>query len=374
MTTPPPAQAGMPLKDVDTPALVIDLDVFESNLDRMARGIAAAGIRVRPHAKTHKCAPIVQRQMERGAVGACCQKASEAEALVHAGIGDVLVSNQVVGRRKIERLAAMACDAKIGVCVDNAANASEIGAAATAVGAAIDVLIEIDVGMKRCGVQPGSEVVDLARHVRATDGLRFAGLQAYHGLAQHIRSHAERKAATESAIHLAQSTVEALADAGIACEIVAGAGTGTWEFEAASGVYNELQPGSYVFMDADYAQNENESGAPDTTFAQSLFIYTTVMSTPGSDRVVLDAGLKALSAECGPPGVADLGSATVAGVSDEHTTLDLSGSNVRPALGDKIRLVPSHCDPTANLHDWYVCARNGRVEAVWPIVARGCVW
>ncbi len=374
MTTPPPAQVGMPLADVDTPALLIDLDAFERNLDCMARGIAAAGVRLRPHAKTHKCAPIVHRQMALGAVGACCQKVSEAEALVQAGVPDVLVSNQVIGSRKIARLVSMAREAKVGVCVDDADNTAAIGAAAAAAGVRIDVLVEIDVGMARCGVAPGAEALALARRVAATEGLRFAGLQAYHGLAQHIRSHAERRAAIDSANALARSTVELLGREEIPCDTVAGAGTGTWEFEAAGGVYNELQAGSYVFMDADYARNLDAAGAPVTDFEQALFIYSTVVSSPIPERAVTDAGLKAFSAESGVPGIADIDSATVAGVSDEHTTVDLSGSNVRLAVGDGVRLIPSHCDPTANLHDWYVCVRDGRVEALWPIVARGCIW
>lgn len=374
MTTPPPAQAGMPLADVDTPALLIEMDAFERNLDTMARGIAAAGVRLRPHAKTHKCAPIVRRQMALGAVGACCQKVSEAEALVQAGVPDVLVSNQVVGSRKIARLTSMASEAKVGVCVDDAHNVAEIGAAAAGAGVSIDVLVEIDVGMSRCGVVPGDEALTLARQVAATAGLRFAGLQAYHGLAQHIRGHAERRAATNAAIDLTRSTVDLLGRQGIPCEIVAGAGTGTWEFEAASGVYNELQAGSYVFMDADYAQNLDATGCPVATFAQALFIYSTVVSSPVPERAVVDAGLKALSAESGAPEVADIESARVAGVSDEHTTIDLSNSNARLAVGDGVKLIPSHCDPTANLHDWYVCVRNDRVEALWPVVARGCIW
>ncbi len=374
MTTPPPAQAGMPLADVDTPALLIEMDAFERNLDTMARGIAAAGVRLRPHAKTHKCAPIVRRQMTLGAVGACCQKVSEAEALVQAGVPDVLVSNQVVGGRKIARLTSMASEAKVGVCVDDAHNVAEIGAAADGAGVSIDVLVEIDVGMSRCGVAPGDEALTLARQVAATAGLRFTGLQAYHGLAQHIRSHAERRAATDAAIDLTRSTVDLLGRQGIPCEIVAGAGTGTWEFEAASGVYNELQAGSYVFMDADYAQNLDATGAPVATFEQALFIYSTVVSSPVPERAVVDAGLKALSAESGAPEVADIESARVAGVSDEHTTIDLSNSNARLAVGNGVKLIPSHCDPTANLHDWYVCVRNDRVESLWPVVARGCIW
>lgn len=376
----PPAEIGMRLAEVDTPALLIDLDAFERNLRAMAGNVSAAGVRIRPHAKTHKCAIIARRQTALGAVGVCCQKVSEARALVQAGVTDVLVSNQVVGRRKIAGLVGLAREAKVGVCVDDAGNAVEIGEAAAAAGVGIDVLVEIDVGAGRCGVAPGDEALALARRVASIDGLRFAGLQAYHGSAQHIRDYAERRRAIETAAAMARGVVESLAREGIRCETVAGAGTGTWQFEAASGVYNELQAGSYVFMDVDYAKNLDESGLPFTAFEHALFVYATVMSRPARERAVLDAGLKAFATDCGMPRLADVESAAVLDASDEHAVLDLTASvdpttsNADFAVGDKVRLIPGHCDPTVNLHDWYVCVRGDRVEALWPIVARGCVW
>ena len=370
----PPAEIGMALADVDTPALLVDLDAFERNLDAMAGNISAAGVRLRPHAKTHKCAEIARRQMALGAVGVCCQKVSEAQALARAGVPDVLVSNQVVGRRKIERLAALAREAKVGVCVDDAGNAAEIGAGAVAAGVTIDVLVEIDVGAGRCGVSPRDEALALARRVTSTDGLRFAGLQAYQGSAQHLRSYAGRGQAIEVAASMARATVDLLAQAGIECETVAGAGTGTWQFEAASGVYNELQAGSYIFMDVDYARNFDETGGAFNAFEHALFVYATVMSRPTRHRAVLDAGLKAFATDSGMPRLADIESAAVSGASDEHAVVDLSASNADVTVGDKVRLIPGHCDPTANLYDWYVCTRGDRVEALWPIEARGCVW
>ncbi|MCY4350458.1 MAG: DSD1 family PLP-dependent enzyme [Thiotrichales bacterium] len=370
----PPAEIGLPLTDVDTPALVIDLDAFERNLAEMAKRVSAAGVRIRPHAKTHKCAVIARQQMALGAVGVCCQKVSEAEALVRAGVPDVLVSNQVVGRRKIDRLVALAREARMGVCVDDAGNAVALGEAASAAGITLDVLVEIDVGAGRCGVAPGDEALALARGVASIDGLRFAGLQAYHGRAQHIRDYAERERAIESAASMTRATVAALAQTGIECETVAGAGTGTWQFEAASGIYNELQAGSYVFMDVDYAKNLDAAGGPFADFEHSLFVYSTVMSRPARERAVLDAGLKAFATDCGMPRMADLESVVVLNASDEHAVVDLTASNANLGVGDKVRLIPGHCDPTVNLHDWYVCVRDNRVEALWPIVARGCVW
>lgn len=374
MTHPPPATLGIPLEEVETPALLVDLDAFERNLGTMAEAAGGAGVALRPHAKTHKCAEIARRQMALGAVGICCQKTSEAAALVDAGIDDVLVSNEVVGAGKVERLAGLARRARIGVCVDAPENAAEAAAAARRAGSVLDVLVEIDVGAGRCGVPPGSAAVELARIVDGADGTRFAGLQAYQGRAQHIREHIGRSEAIAEAVSGVREVLRGLKEAGLACKTVAGAGTGTWRLEAASGVYTELQPGSYVFMDADYAENRGEGGGPWTEFGQALFVYATVMSRPGDRRAVLDAGLKALSVDSGPPQVPDLEGARVTGVSDEHAVVEFAGPAKAPPLGAKVRLVPGHCDPTVNLHDWYVGVRDGRVEALWAIEARGCVW
>jgi D-serine deaminase-like pyridoxal phosphate-dependent protein len=219
----------MGLDVIDTPALVVDLDAFERNLGRMAAAAKAAGVRLRPHAKTHKSPVIARRQIALGAVGVCCQKVSEAEILVDGGVDDVLVSNQVAGARKLERLAALARRARVGVCVDDAGNARDVSAAAVRFGAEIDVLVEIDVGAGRCGVAPGEDAVALAAEVAALPGLRFAGLQAYHGSAQHLRGADERRAAIGRAGEMTRRTVAMLAEAGLACATVGGAGTGTYQ-------------------------------------------------------------------------------------------------------------------------------------------------
>ncbi len=374
MSTRPPAEIGMSLEQIDTPALVVDLDAFERNLHLMASNVETCGVRLRPHAKTHKCAVIALRQMALGAVGICCQKVSEAEALVHAGVPDVLVSNEVVGQRKLERLAALAKQAQVAVCVDNPANVDQVNAAAARFDAVIDVLVEINVGANRCGVAPGGAALALAKRIDAAPHLRFVGLQAYHGRAQHMREFQQRRAAIDHACAVTRETVEILRRDGLDCEVVAGAGTGTWALEAESGVYNELQAGSYVFMDADYARNRNADGGRFDEFEHSLFVFATVMSMPEPTRAVVDAGLKSMAFDSGMPEVVGSESVSYTGPSDEHGNLDLSQSNTRWTLGDKIRLVPGHCDPTVNLYDWYVCMRGDRVEALWPIVARGAVW
>lgn len=373
MTVRPPADVGMPLDEVDTPALVIELDPFEANLARMAEAAGAAGVRLRPHAKTHKCAVIALRQIALGAVGVCCQKVSEAEALVQGGVRDVLVTNEIVGARKIAHLAALAREAKLTVCVDSAENVAALDGASARAGVTLDVLVEVDVGAHRCGVPPGTPAVELAERVAAAKALRFAGLQAYQGSAQHIRDHGERRAAIDGAVACARETVTMLGERGIPCPSITGAGTGTFRFEAASGLYTELQAGSYIFMDADYAQNHGEGDGPFDEFEHSLFVLTTVMSTPEPGRAVVDAGLKASSVDSGLPTVHGEPRIEFVGASDEHGKLIFDPGKVTVSLGDRLKLVPGHCDPTVNLYDWYVCVRDGYVQALWPIVARGAL-
>ncbi len=296
-----PARVGDAVDDIDTPALVVDLDAFERNLDLMANAAHSAGVALRPHAKAHKCPDIADLQIERGAVGICCQKVGEAEAFVTAGVRDVLVTNEIVGAAKLARLAALAKDATIGVLVDDAANVRHLGAAVRAAGSTLDVLVEIDVGMKRCGVAPGAPAVALAESVARTPGLRFRGLHAYHGSAQHLRAPAERRETIASVARLARETKAAIEAAGIACPVVTGAGTGTWQLERDSGVFTELQPGSYAFMDADYHRN---ALAPDEHhFEQSLYVLATVMSAPVRERAIVDAGFKAFAFDSGLPQV-----------------------------------------------------------------------
>ena len=370
MTLQPAATIGMPLAEVDTPCLLLEMDAFERNVQRLSDSLAGSRVQVRPHAKSHKCPQIAMRQMAAGAVGVCCQKVSEAEALVAGGVRDVLIANEVAGRVKLQRLAALARQAKIAVCADDASNVRDIDAAARDFGVVIDVLVEINVGANRCGVEPGEPALVIAQTIVACKNLRFAGLQAYQGSAQHIRGVEERRAAITAAADKARATKALLHNHGIACEKITGAGTGTYMFEAASAVYDELQPGSYIFMDADYARNDwTESGIP--RFEHSLFVWTAVMSRPSTDRVVVDAGLKASSIDSGMPRVADVAGAEYVKASDEHGVVQLTGTTL--ALGEKLKLIPGHCDPTVNLYDYYVCVRAGRVEALWPIAARGAL-
>jgi D-serine deaminase-like pyridoxal phosphate-dependent protein len=366
-----PATVGAPVDEIDTPALIVDLDAFDYNIARMAAFTRANGVRLRAHAKTHKCPAVALKQIAAGAVGQCCQKVGEAEALVRGGVRDVLVSNQVVGVGKLRRLAALAIDAKIGLCFDAAEQVDAASRAAVEAGVTLDGMVEIDVGMQRCGVAPGAPAAELARRIADAPGLVFRGLQAYHGTAQHLAGADKREAAIRAAADAVRASVDALNRAGLACEIISGAGTGTYMLEGTSGLWNELQAGSYAFMDTEYARIGGSNGPRYTEFRHSLFVLATVMSTATPGRAIVDAGLKSYSGEKGLPWVDGLEDVTCTGMSDEHGKLEL-GARAKPLrLGDKVRLIPGHCDPTINLHDWYVAVRGGRVEALWPITARG---
>ncbi|MBS0319600.1 MAG: DSD1 family PLP-dependent enzyme [Proteobacteria bacterium] len=361
------ATPGYALADVDTPALIVDLDALDANIARMAAFARAAGLRLRPHAKSHKCPAIAQRQVAAGAVGICCQKTDEAAAFVAAGIRDVLVTNEVVAPQKLARLALLARDARIGVLCDNATVVDAIAHAARDAGVVLDVYVEVDVGAHRCGVAPGAPAAALAQRIAATAGLRFAGLHCYQGSAQHLPTPDERRRAIAAAAVDVSATRDACTARGLDAGIVTGAGTGTFELEAASGLWQELQPGSYVFMDAHYARNTRAGDG--LAFVQSLYVIAQVMSVPTAERAVCDAGLKALAFDSGLPLVSARPGVTYAKASDEHGVLDVTpGAGI--ALGDKLRLVPGHCDPTVNLYDRLVAVRGERVEDVWPI-ARG---
>jgi len=257
------------------------------------------------------------------------------------------------------------------VLADNADVVREIGAAATAAGVSITVLVEVDVGARRCGVAPGAPAAALAVVIARTPGLIFGGIHGYHGGAQHLREPEARRAAIAGAVALVRESKSAIEAAGLTCATVTGAGTGTWQHERDSGVYTELQPGSYVFMDVDYQKN---ALAPDEHhFEQSLFVLATVMSAPTGDRAVVDAGLKALSVDSGLPQVYGARGLTYVKATDEHGVIAV-GADAQPvSIGDRVWLVPGHCDPTVNLYDWIVGVRGGRVECVWPIAARGAL-
>ncbi len=370
-----PAKAGMSVDDIQTPCLVVDLDALEENLDRMQKQADEMGVRLRVHGKMHKSADIAKMQIARGACGICCQKVSEAEAFAREGIRDILVSNQVRDPAKIDRLARLPkLGARTIVCVDDLANVADLAAAAQRHGTEIEVLVEIDCGAGRCGVTETADVVAIAKAIDAAEGLKFAGLQAYQGAMQHLEDYNERKEKIDIAVAMVRDAVEALQAEGLTCDIIGGGGTGSYYFEGNSGVYNELQCGSYAFMDADYGRVRDENGRriDESQFRNALFILTSVMSHAKADKAVVDAGLKAQSVDSGLPTVHGIEGVEYIKCSDEHGVI--SDPEGKLAINQKVRLVPGHCDPTCNVHDWYVLIRGDKVEDVIPVTARGLAY
>ncbi len=364
------ASVGDTFDEIDTPALVLDLNAFERNMKRLQDALVGTGVRLRPHAKSHKCPDIALRQIKQGAVGICCQKVSEAAVFVAAGVQDVLITNQVVGAKKVAHALDLAERARIGVLVDHEAQVLAFDQASAARKVKIDVYIEVDVGMGRCGVASIDQTVALARQIDQAPYLNFMGLQCYHGSAQHYRLPEERQKAIAATCVKATATKDAIEKCGIKVERITGAGTGSVMLERNSKVFNEVQAGSYIFMDRDYAANQRDG--QDLPFEHALFIKTAVLSHPTKERAVVDAGLKASSVDSGMPEVWQRTDAKYLKASDEHGALELTVDSTLK-LGDAVMLIPGHCDPTVNLYDEVVCIRGNKVEAIWPISARGAL-
>ncbi len=368
-----PALPGMDEADIQTPCLVLDLDALERNIKKMGDYARDHGMRHRVHGKMHKSVDVAKLQESLGgSVGVCCQKVSEAEVFARGGIKDVLVSNQVRDPAKIDRLARMPkLGARTICCVDDVANVADLSEAAQRHGTQIECLVEIDCGAGRCGVTTTPAVVEIAKAIEAAPGLKFAGLQAYQGAMQHMDSYEDRKAKIAVAVAMVKDAVDTLKAEGIECDIVGGGGTGSYYFESTSGVYNELQCGSYAFMDADYGRILDKDGnrIDQGEWENALFILTSVMSHAKPGKAIVDAGLKAQSVDSGLPVIFGRDDVKYVKCSDEHGVVDDPEGVLK--VNDKLKLVPGHCDPTCNVHDWYVGVRNGKVEVVWPISARG---
>ena len=355
-----------------TPALVIDLDRFEANIARMARHARSNNVALRPHAKTHKCAEIARRQMAGGAPGICVAKLGEAEALADAGIDSILITSPVVTERGIERLIAL--NARIGevmaVC-DSPAIAGRLAAAAAG-GKRLALLVDIDPGMGRTGLPPGDAAAALVHAVARNPTFVFKGLQCYAGNLQHLESANERRAKSLSALAELDRFCRRLRSEGITPEIVTGAGTGTFDIDPDAHILTELQVGSYIFMDRQYNEVWERSGSA-PPFETSLFLQTTVISANREGLATTDAGFKAFATDAGPPAIA---SGAPPGASyfffgDEQGGIEFSSADGRLSSGDVITCAVPHCDPTVNLHDYYHVIRGDRLEAIWPIEARG---
>ena len=368
-----PAAVGMDEKDIQTPCLVLDLDALERNIKKMGDFAKSHNMRHRSHGKMHKSVDVQKLQEELGgSIGVCCQKVSEAEVFARGGIKDVLVSNQVRDPAKIDRLARIP---KLGsrtiCCVDDVDNVADLSAAAQKHGTTIECLVEIDCGAGRCGVTTTPAVVEIAKAIDAAPGLKFSGIQAYQGAMQHLDSYEERKGKTDIAIAMVKDAVDTLKAEGLECDIVGGGGTGSYYFEGSSGVYNELQCGSYAFMDADYGRILDKDGnrIDQGEWENALFILTSVMSHAKADKAIVDAGLKSQSVDSGLPFIYGRDDVKYVKCSDEHGVVADPDGVLK--INEKLKLVPGHCDPTCNLHDWYVGIRDGRVECLWPVSARG---
>ncbi|BAN27344.1 Low-specificity D-threonine aldolase (plasmid) [Caballeronia insecticola] len=368
---------GDPLTSVGTPSLLIDLDAFDANLTAMAAFAARHGVALRPHAKAHKSSEIAKRQIAAGAAGVCCQKLSEAYPFAAAGIASIHVSNEFVGADKIAMAVELASHTRLSVCVDALTQVRALGEAAARASVTLDVLPEIDAGQHRCGVTSVDALFALVDEIAAHDALKFTGIQAYHGGIQHVADWDARKTAAAHAAEITAHYVQALDTRGVRCAIVTGGGTGTVEFDAASGVYNELQPGSYLFMDGDYGGLGWDG---ELRWRHSLFVLSTVMSATRPGMAVCDVGLKGLAVDSGLPRSAiwiDAGTEaelSYVAANDEHGMLRAQSKpqeDVAALVGKRLLLPPGHCDPTVNLYDEYVCYRGERVADIWPIDARG---
>jgi D-serine deaminase-like pyridoxal phosphate-dependent protein len=363
---------AMKIEELDTPVLLVDAGALERNIAAMRDIAADAGVAYRPHAKTHKSPVIAQMQLNAGAVGLCCAKLGEAEIMAAAGIPDILITSQVVGRNKLLRLVEAARDTRITVVADHEDNISDLSAAAQTAGKPMDILIEVDVGQGRCGVPPGPEAARLAALIAETRWLRFRGLQGYQGLIQMTGGFDDRQAETRLALDKLLDTADQVRRAGIEVEILTGGGSGSSIIDTGLGGLNELQPGSYVFMDSRYRAVEWPGGAA-TPFENALTVLGTVISRPAPDRAIVDVGYKAASSDGGPIVPIGFDGAEFSFAGDEHGQLAFPGGACPLALGDKVSFLPSHCDTTVNLYDRYIVTRDGVVEDIWEIAARGRV-
>ena len=357
---------------LNTPVLVVDLDVLEANIAAMARKAAAGGARLRPHAKTHKSVDIARRQVAAGAFGLCCAKLGEAEALAAGDIPNLHITSPVVSAPAIARLAALNDRSPgLSVVADHPDNVAALAQAAS-VERPLTVFVDVDPGIRRTGVANDSDAVALARQIAAAPSLRFGGVQKYCGREQHIEDFAERRAAIVAQTEALSGTIAALTAAGLAPPVVTGGGTGTHEIDLELGVFNELQVGSYVFMDDQYLACRL-AAEPGETYGRSLMVEARVVSANHGPLVTVDAGFKAFSTDADPPQVlAGAGEgARFAFMGDEHGAVIAPGVGERLRPGDMVTLAVPHCDPTVNLYESYHVVRGDTLVDIWPVSARG---
>jgi D-serine deaminase-like pyridoxal phosphate-dependent protein len=366
------------LDALPTPALIIDLDVFDANLDLMGKRLAAEGLGLRAHGKMHKCPIIARRQLDAGAVGICTATVSEAEVMVASGIDDVLITSPVVTDDKIARVMTLAGrSASLKLVVDHAAGAERVNAAAAATGVSLTVLVDLDPGMGRTGIETGEAALTLVELLESRcDNLQFGGLQMYAGNCMHIHGFGERRAKYLEVMQTGLQTRDLIVDAGVEVPICTGGGTGSFDLEGELGLMTDIQAGSYAFMDVEY--REIGGTGPDgretslfETFSPSLFVMVTAISQPKTRMITVDAGYKAFASDTVKPAFANVEGVRFHWGGDEHGMVSLDNPSRMIELGDRLPMITSHCDPTVNLYDYYYPVRDGVVEEVWPIAARG---
>jgi D-serine deaminase-like pyridoxal phosphate-dependent protein len=360
-------------RSLNTPALVIDVAALDRNIAAMAAFAAAHGLKLRPHAKTHKSVDIARRQIAAGALGVCCAKLGEAEALADGGIEGMLITSPIVGEPAVARLVALAAKSPtLMQSCDHADAVAAIGAAAKAAGVSVTLLVDLDPGLRRTGVADAEAAVALASQIDAHPALGFGGLQFYCGAEQHIEAYADRREAIVAKTAKLTETIAALKAAGLAPPIVTGGGTGSHAIDAELGVFTELQVGSYIFMDRQYGDCALREEVA-TPFETALMIDARVISASHPAMVTVDAGLKAFATEAGAPPIlagAAEGSA-YRFMGDEHGAIVPPKGVAPPKLGERVTLAAPHCDPTVNLYEAYHVVRGDTLEAIWPVRARG---
>lgn len=363
-----PAKIGMNVKEIQTPCLIIDYNKFEKNILKMKNFVLINNVKLRPHAKMHKSFNVADFQIKfGGAHGICCQKVSEAEVFARQGIKDILITNQVTDLFKINRLTSVSSDEiKLGCCVDDEENIININKSAKEKNTQIDLYIEFDCGANRCGIQSFNEIEKLILLINKLNFVNFVGFQAYNGSIQHIEDFITRKEKVKETSIKINKLKEKF---NIFSPIITGVGTGCFDLEVSENVYDEIQVGSYAFMDAHYSSLKHDNKLNNTNdFENSLFVLSSVMSNAINKQAVVDAGLKSIAVDSGLPKV--FGSnVDYLKCSDEHGIINDPENSLN--INDKLFLIPGHCDPTCNLHDWYVVMKNDIVIDIWPVSARG---
>ncbi len=362
------------LEELNTPALLVDLDVFEANLAKMAKHLKAKGKGLRPHTKTHKCPIIAHKQIASGALGVCAAKVSEAEVMVDAGVGNVLITSPVVTKEKIDRVIALTKKgAGVQMVIDNPKTASDFNDAAKAAGVKQRVVIDLDTGTKRTGIATGKPALDLLDHIaKHCPSLQFDGLQAYAGHVMHVTGFEARKAKSLESMALCVETKHLMEKAGYEVGILSGGGTGTFDIDCDIPEFTDMQLGSYPFMDVQYRAIGDVDGPVFDSFEPSLFVLVTAISQPVPEQLItVDGGYKAFATDSVTPEFRDVTGVTYHWGGDEHGICQLQNPSRPIKLGDKLPMIVSHCDPTVNLYDVFHPYRNGKVEELWPIAARG---